>query len=73
MVGKLPAGNNPVLPDIKIIIPLKNLSNFIFNLNFLMINTETELILKWSQNFVLTEKQQDHLWLHRVDKMLLMK
>ena len=73
MVDKLPVGNNPVLPDIKIIIPLKNLSNFIFNLNFLMINTETELILKWSQNCVLTEKQQDHVWLHRVDKMLLMK
>ena len=56
MLGNLPAGNNPVLPGIKIIIPLKNLSNFIFNSNFLMINTEIELILKWSQNCVLTEK-----------------
>ena len=42
--------------DIKIIVPLKNLSNFIFSLNFLMINTEIALILKWSQNCVLTEK-----------------
>ena len=37
-------------------VPLKNLSNFIFSLNFLMINTEIELILKWSQNWVLGEK-----------------
>ena len=42
--------------DIKIIIPLKNLSAFITSLNFLMINTEIELILKWNQNFVLTGK-----------------
>ena len=42
--------------DIKIIVPLKNLSNFIFSLNFLMINTGIELILKWSQNCVLTGK-----------------
>ena len=55
-VGTLPAGNNPELPNIKIILSLKNLSNFIFNLNFLMINTEIELILKWSKNCVLTEK-----------------
>ena len=44
------------LGDIKIIVPLKNLSSFIFNLNFLMINTEIELILKWSQHCVLIEK-----------------
>ena len=44
--------------DIKVIVPLKNLSNFIFSLNFLMINTEIELILKWSQNCVLTEKAE---------------
>ena len=44
------------IEDIKIIIPLKNLSNFIFSLDFLMINTEIELILKWSQNCVLTGK-----------------
>ena len=40
----------------KIIVPLNNLSSFIFNLDFLMINTEIELILKWSQNCVLTER-----------------
>ena len=61
LVGSL--GNNlPSAPatarilDIKIIVPLKNLSNFIFNLNFLMINTEIELILKWSPSCVLTGK-----------------
>ena len=48
--------------EIKIIVPLKNLSNFIFSLNSLMIDTEIELILKWSQNCVLTEKAtREHL------------
>ena len=42
--------------EIKIIVPLKNLSNFISSLNFLMINTEIKLILKWSQNCALTDK-----------------
>ena len=58
------ADNLPTIPpsarseDIKIVVPLKNLSNFIFNLDFLMINTEIELILKWSPNCVLTEKAE---------------
>ena len=42
--------------EIKIAIPLKNLSNFIFSLDFLMVNTEIELILKWSKNCELTSK-----------------
>ena len=42
--------------EIKIVVLLKNLSNLIFILNFLLINTEIELILKWSQNCVLTQK-----------------
>ena len=46
LVGYLPAGNNVELDYIKFVIPLKNLNRFIFNLNFLMINTEIELILK---------------------------
>ena len=56
LVGELDVGNNVELPGIKTIVPLKNLSNFISNLKFLMINTEIELILKWSQNCALTEK-----------------
>ena len=56
LVDNLPVGNDVELPNIKIMVPLKNLSNFIFSLNFLMINTEIELILKWSQNWVLGEK-----------------
>ena len=55
LVGKLPDGENE-LEDVKIVTPLKNLSNIMFNLEFLMINAEIELILKWSQNCVLTEK-----------------
>ena len=36
-------------------MPLKHLSKFICSLNTLLINSEIELILKWSQNCVLTE------------------
>ena len=62
LVGNLPGtvdldnGNDveTELEDIKFAVPSKNLSNFVFNLNFLMINIEIELILKWSQNCVLT-------------------
>ena len=49
-------GNLPKLQDKKLPVSLKNLSSFIFNFNFLRINSEIELILKWSQNCVLTEK-----------------
>ena len=44
------------LKDIKIVVPLKNISNFMFNIDFLLINSETELILKWTEDCVLTEK-----------------
>ena len=53
------AANNDVkidLKDIKIAVPLKNLSNFMFNLDFLLINSEIELILKLTEDCVLTEK-----------------
>ena len=42
--------------DIKIIIPLKNLSNLIFSLDLLMINTEIELNLKLSFDFKRNKK-----------------
>ena len=54
LVGQLPDGNNAELENIKIIVPLKNLCSFIFGLDFLMANTDIELILKWSQNRLLT-------------------
>ena len=44
------------LEDIKVVVPLKSISNFMFNLDFLLINSEIELILKWTENCVLTEK-----------------
>ena len=43
ILGNLSNNNNGELEDIKIIVLLKNLSNFIFSLNFLMINTELTL------------------------------
>ena len=46
LVDNLPNCNNVVPPDTKIVVPLKNLSNFLFSLDFLMINMEIELILK---------------------------
>ena len=55
LVGKLPDGEDE-LENIKIVAPLEHLSRFIFTLDTLLINSEIELILKWSQNCVLTEK-----------------
>ena len=37
------------LEDIRIAAPLKNKRNFMFNLDFLLINSEIELILKWTE------------------------
>ena len=45
LVGTLPDGEDE-LEDVKIVVPLKNLSNFMFNLDVLMIISEIELILK---------------------------
>ena len=53
------AADNDIKTDlegIKIVAPLKNLSNFICNLDFLLINSEIELIVKWTEDCVLTEK-----------------
>ena len=44
------------LEDVKIVVTLKNIINFMFNLDFLLINSEIELILKWTEDCVLTEK-----------------
>ena len=66
LVGNVPGVAHPadvddierVLEDIKIVVPLKNYhqSNFMFNLDFLLINSEIKLILKWTEVCVLTEK-----------------
>ena len=58
LVGNVPAVADPAdgddiereLEDIKIVVPLKNISNFMFNLDFLFINSEIELILKWIED-----------------------
>ena len=64
LIGNVPGVADPAngddiereLEDIKIVVPLKNTSNFMFNLDFLLINSEIELILKWTEDCVLTEK-----------------
>ena len=55
LFGSLPDGEDE-LENIEIVVPLKNLSNFMFNLDFSMINSEIELTLKWTEECVLTEK-----------------
>ena len=64
LIGNAPGVTDPAdgdniereLEDIKIVVPLKYISNFMFNLNFLLINSEIELILKWTEDCVLTEE-----------------
>ena len=41
--------------EIEIVIPLKYLSNFWWNLNIPLINSEVELILTWSKNCILAD------------------
>ena len=48
--------NNLIKNDVKIMIPLKHLSNFWRNLNIPIINSEVELILTWFKNCVLIDK-----------------
>ena len=60
LVGNVPGVADPAdgddiereLEDIKIVVPLKNISNFMFNLDFLLIHSEIELILKWTEDCI---------------------
>ena len=45
--------NNLTENDVKIIVPLKHLSNFWRSLNMPLINCEVDLILTWFKNCVL--------------------
>ena len=47
--------NNFKKNNVKIVIPLKHLSNFWRNLNIPLINCEVELILTWFKNCVLID------------------
>ena len=51
IAGKTPQNNDP-LTNAKVVIPLKNLSNFWRSLDISLINCEVELILTWSKNCV---------------------
>ena len=48
--------NNLTKNDVKVVVPLKHLSNFRKSLNILLINCEVELILTWFKNCVLIDK-----------------
>ena len=47
--------NNDTLKNVKFAAPLKHLSNFWRSLDMPLINCEIELILIWSENYVLTD------------------
>ena len=48
--------NNLTKNNVKVVIPLKHLSNFWRSLNIPVINCEVELILTWFKNCVLIDK-----------------
>ena len=48
--------NNLTKNDVKVVVPLKHLSNFWRSLNIPLINCEVELILTWFKNCVLINK-----------------
>ena len=48
--------NNLTKNDVKVVVPLKHLSNFWRTLNMPLINCEVELILTWFKNCVLIDK-----------------
>ena len=48
--------NNLTKNDVKIVVPLKHLSNFWRHLDIPLINCKVELILTWFKNFVLIDK-----------------
>ena len=47
--------------DVKVVVPLKHLSNFRRHLDIPLINCEVELILTWYKNCVLIYNQQEKL------------
>ena len=51
--------NNLTKNNVKVVIPLKHLSNFWRSLNIPLINCEVELILTWSKNCVLADMTLD--------------
>ena len=48
--------NNLTKNNVKVVVPLKYLSNFWRSLNIPLINCEVELILSWFKNCVLLDK-----------------
>ena len=48
--------DNLIKNDVKVVVPLKHLSNFWRHLDIQLINCEVELILTWFKNSVLIDK-----------------
>ena len=60
ITGKL-EDNNVAKNDLEIAVPLKRLSNFWITLDMPFINCEISLTLTWSENCVITSKQEEKL------------
>ena len=58
ITGKLEGNNRE--KEVEIVVPLKHLSNFWRTLDMPLIISETNLILTWSENCVLTNKATIH-------------
>ena len=54
-------GANRILRNRKIVVPLKNLSNFWRSLEISLINCKVELKLKWTKNCVLSPAGADNV------------
>ena len=52
-MGRTPANNNRL--DTKVVVSLKNLSNFWKSLGSTLINCKTELDLSWSKSCIISE------------------
>ena len=61
ILGKPAAvGNNGVLKNVKIAVPLKYLSNFWRSIEMPLINCESHLELSWTKNFVMSDNDNDN-------------
>ena len=69
ITGKTPDDGNT--KDVKIIVPLKHLSNFWRNFEILLINCESNLILTWSKDCVIINSEGEEKFAITETKLVL--
>ena len=57
-----------ITKNVKITVPLKYLSNFWRTLNMTMINCEANLILTWSENYVISSQYENRCRCSRTER-----